>query len=240
MSYKLKSMIFWLRDIFSLRRAHMEHLFFLYQRKMIDGASASTIAHWISRQSATGTCFRGSTIFCDRLGRAHHFKILHLASGYHQIAAKEEDIPKTAFRTQWGQFEFIVMPFGVTNAPATFQRMMNVLFQEELDAHALVYLDDVLIFSQTLEDHVQHIRQALQKLRAPQFSARLHKCSFFQTKVEYLGFDVSADGVQPSPGKVRAVVEWPRPQGVKDVRSFWGLASFNRRFIRNFSYKARS
>ena len=175
----------------------------------------------------------------DRLGKARHFTTLDLASGYHQIAVKEEDILKTAFRTQRGQFEFIVLPFGVTNVPATFQRMMNVLFKEELDAYVLVYLDDILICSQTLEDHVQHIIQSLQKLRDAHFFARLHKCSFFQTRVEYLGFDVSADGIQPRPEKVRMVVEWSRPQGVKDVRSFLGLASFYRRFICNISYKTR-
>ena len=96
----------------------------------------------------------------DRLGKARHFTTLDLASGYHQIAVKEEDIPKTAFQTQRGQFKFVVMPFGVTNAPATFQRMMNALFKEELDAYVLVYLDDILIFSQTLEDHIHHIKQA--------------------------------------------------------------------------------
>ena len=152
---------------------------------------------------------------------------------------KEEDIPKTAFRTQRGQFEFVVMPFGITNAPATFQRMMNALLKEELDAYILVYLDDILIFSQALEDHIHHVRQALQKLRNAQLFARLQKCSFFQKKVEYLGFDVSGDGVKPSPEKLRTVAEWPRPQEVKDVRSFLGLVSFYRRFIRNFSYKAR-
>ena len=131
----------------------------------------------------------------DRLGKAKHFSTLNLASGYHQIAVKENDIPKTAFRMQRGQFEFLVMPFGVTNAPATFQRMMNSLFKEELDTFVLVYLDDILIFSQTLETHIQHIRIALQKLRDAKFFARLHKCSFFQEKVEYLGFDVSRHGV---------------------------------------------
>ena len=175
----------------------------------------------------------------DRLGRAKHFSTLDLASGYHQIAVKASDIPKTAFRTQRGQFEFLVMPFGVTNAPATFQRLMNNIFQEELDAFVLVYLDDILIFSQTLQDHISHIRQALEKLRKAKLYARLHKCSFFKEQVEYLGFDVSASGVQPSPDKVRTVVEWPRPQSVKDVRSFLGLAGFYRRFIKQFSLKAR-
>ena len=175
----------------------------------------------------------------DRLGQARHFTTLDLASGYHQIAVKESDIPKTAFRTQRGQFEFVVMPFGVTNAPATFQRMMNEIFKDELDSFVLVYLDDILIFSKTLEDHIQHIRRALEKLREAKLYARLHKCAFFQKRVEYLGFDVSQQGIQPSLEKVRTVVEWPSPKSVKDVRSFLGLAGFYRRFIKNFSLKAR-
>ena len=116
---------------------------------------------------------------------------------------------------------------------------MNNIFKEELDAFVLVYLDDILIFSQTLQEHIHHIRQALEKLRKAKLYARLHKCSFFEKKVEYLGFDVSAQGVQPSPEKVRTVVEWPRPQSVKDIRSFLGLAGFYRRFIKQFSLKAR-
>ena len=94
------------------------------------------------------------------------------------------------------------MPFGVTNAPATFQRMMNEIFKDELDSFVLVYLDDILIFSKTLEDHIQHIRRALEKLREAKLYARLHKCAFFQKRVEYLGFDVSQQGIQPSPEKV--------------------------------------
>ena len=116
---------------------------------------------------------------------------------------------------------------------------MNNIFKEELDAFMLVYLDDILIFSKTLQEHIHHIRKALEKLRTAKLYARLHKCSFFQKRVEYLGFDVSAQGVQPSPEKVRTVVEWPRPQSVKDVRSFLGLAGFYRRFIKQFSLKAR-
>ena len=175
----------------------------------------------------------------DRLGKARYFSMIDLASGYHQIAMKEDDIPKTAFRTHRGHFEFVVMPFGVSNAPATFQRLMNKVFAKELDAFILVYLDDILIFSQTKEEHLEHIRTALGRLRDAKIYARLHKCEFYKDKVEYLGFDVSARGVQPSPDKVRAVVEWPKPSSVKDVRSFLGLAGFYRRFIRNFSLKAR-
>ena len=175
----------------------------------------------------------------DRLGKAKYFSTIDLASGYHQIAMKEDDIPKTAFRTHRGHFEFVVMPFGVSNAPATFQRLMNKVFAKELDAFILVYLDDILVFSQTKEEHLEHIRTALGRLRDAKIYARLHKCEFFKDKVEYLGFDVSARGVQPSPDKVRAVVEWPKPSSVKDVRSFLGLAGFYRRFIKNFSLKAR-
>ena len=175
----------------------------------------------------------------DRLGKARHFTTLDLASGYHQIAVRDQDIPKTAFRTQRGQFEFVVMPFGVTNAPSTFQRLMNSLFKEDLDKFVLVYLDDILVFSTTLEEHIEHIRKTLDRLREAKLYARLHKCAFFQTRVEYLGYDVSTEGIQPSPSKVKAVVEWPRPQSVRDVRGFLGLASFYRRFIKQFSLKAK-
>ena len=131
------------------------------------------------------------------------------------------------------------MPFGVTNAPSTFQRMMNSLFKEELDDFVLVYLDDILVFSSTLDQHISHIQKTLDRLRKAKLYARLHKCAFFQRRVEYLGYDVSADGIQPSASKVKAVIEWPRPQGVRDVRGFLGLASFYRRFIKHFSTKAK-
>ena len=130
------------------------------------------------------------------------------------------------------------MPFGVTNAPATFQRLMNQIFKEELDAFVLVYLDDILIFSITFSEHIIHIKRAFTTLREAKIYARLHKCEFFKKKVEYLGFDVSPQGVQPSPDKIRAVVEWPQLSSVRDVRSVLGLASFYRRFIRDFSQKA--
>ena len=116
---------------------------------------------------------------------------------------------------------------------------MNTIFKDELDAFVSVYLDDVSVFSETEEEHLQHVRVALERLWEAKLFARLHKYEFFKSRVEYLGFDVSAQGVQPSPDKVKAVVEWPMPRNVKDVRSFLGLAGFYRRFVRGFSQKAR-
>ena len=131
------------------------------------------------------------------------------------------------------------MPFGVLNALATFQRLKNNTFKDELDTFISVYLDDILVFSRTVEEHLKHVHIALEKLRKAKTYGRLHKCEFFKTHVECLGFDVSAQGIMPSPEKVKAVVEWPRPSTVKDVRSFLGLAGFYPRLIRNFSQKAR-
>ena len=175
----------------------------------------------------------------ERLGRATVFTKLDLASGYHQIAMEETSIQKTAFRTNRGHFEFIVMPFGLCNAPATFQRLMNKVFANGLDKFIAVYLDDILIFSQSLEEHWEHLRWALARLREAKLYGRLHKCEFLKDQVEYLGFEVGPRGIQASPGKVRAIIEWPRPKSVHDVRSFLGLASYYRRFVRGFSEMAR-
>ena len=171
----------------------------------------------------------------EQLGQARVFSKLDLASGYHQIPMKEEHIQKTAFRTQQGHWEFIVMPFGLCNAPASFQRLMNKVFTGTIGDFILVYLDDILVFSRTVEEHWEHLRQALQRLREAKLYGRLHKCEFLNDRVDYLGFEVSAQGVHASPDKVTAVVKWPRPKDVHDVRSFLGLASYYRKFIRGFS-----
>ena len=138
----------------------------------------------------------------DRLGRAKFFTKIDLASGYHQIAMKESDIPKTAFRTNRGHFEFIVMPFGLTNAPATFQRLVNTVFEEMWGDFVLVYLDDILVYSEDATSHEQHIRAVLSRLRDAKIYGRMHKCDFYKDEVEYLGFQVSKDGVHPSSDKV--------------------------------------
>ena len=149
---------------------------------------------------------------------------LDLTSGYHQIAMEETSIQKTTFRTNRGHLEFLVMPFGLTNAPATFQRLMNKVFAGNLDKFIAVYLDDILIFSQNLDEHWEHLQWALARLREAKLYGRLHKCEFLKDQVEYLGFEVGPRAIQASPENVRAIIEWPRQKSVHDVRSFLGLA----------------
>ena len=128
----------------------------------------------------------------DRLHGARYFTKLDLYSGYHQIRLREEDIQKTAFVTRYGAFEYPVMPFGLCNAPATFQHVMNTILRDGLDRFVLVFLDNILIFSRTREEHEQHIKAVLDRLRSEKFFCRVKKCEFCQTEVEYLGFDVGA------------------------------------------------
>ena len=175
----------------------------------------------------------------ERLGQAKVFTKLNLASGYHQIAMEETSIQKTAFRTNRGHFEFLVMPFGLCNAPATFQRLMNKVFADKIGEFIAVYLDDILIFSPEMEEHWKHLRWALGQLRKAKLYGRLHKCEFLKNQVDYLGFEVSPKGIHASPEKVKAIIEWPIPKSIHDVRSFLGLASYYRRFVRGFSEMAR-
>ncbi|KAH7621059.1 putative Transposon Tf2-9 polyprotein [Nannochloris sp. 'desiccata'] len=154
------------------------------------------------------------------------------------IAVSERDREKTAFTTVFGLFEFVVMPFGLTNAPATFSRLMMDVFKDFLYDFVLVYLDDILIFSENEEEHNKHLKLVLDKLAEHQLVAKLSKCSFFKSEVEYLGFVVSADGVKMAEDKIQAVLEWPKPQDVRDVRGFLGLTGFYRHFIRNYAHIA--
>ena len=144
-------------------------------------------------------------------------------------------MPKTAFRTRYGHFEFLVLPFGLTNAPATFMHLMHQTFREYLDDFVLVFLDDILIFSKTLEEHERHVRAVLEMLRAAKLYAKESKCEFFKTEVEFLGHIVGRDGVRMMEDKVKAVSEWPTPTKVGDVRAFLGTAGYYRKFIRDFS-----
>ena len=178
-------------------------------------------------------------LLLDRLGQARVFSKLDLAQGYHQIAMAEDSVEKTAFCTNIGQWEYLVMPFGLCNAPSTFQRLMNTVFEKELNSFILVYLDDILVYSRSIGEHWAHLRHAFDRLRRAKLYARLHKCEFLKDKVDYLGFEVGQDGIRTSPEKVRAILDWPRPLSVHDVRSFLGLASYYRKFIRGFSQLAK-
>ncbi|GJU90583.1 putative reverse transcriptase domain-containing protein [Tanacetum coccineum] len=166
----------------------------------------------------------------DQLQGAKHFSKIDLRSGYHQLRVKEQDISKTAFRTRYGHYEFLVMPFGLTNAPAVFMDLMNRVFHEFLDKFVIVFIDDILVFSKSKEEHEEHLRTVLQILRQEKLYAKFSKCEFWLSKVAFLGHIVSAEGITMDPAKVEAITKWPRPTSVTEVRSFLGLAGYYRRF----------
>ena len=174
----------------------------------------------------------------DQLHGAKWFSKIDLRSGYHQVRIAECDIEKTAFRTRYGHFEWTVLPFGLTNAPATFMKLTNDIFSDYLDKFVIVYLDDICIYSKTLDDHADHLRQVLQRLREHKLYAKASKCAFFQTKIEFLGHTVSTEGIGPEKSKIDAVQDWPVPTNVKAVRSFHGFANYYRRFVPRFSHIA--
>jgi hypothetical protein len=171
----------------------------------------------------------------DQLQGAQVFSKIDLRSGYHQLKIKSEDIPKTAFRTRYGHYEFLVMPFGLTNALAIFMDLMNRVFHEYLDRFVIVFIDDILVYSKSLEEHEDHLRIVLQILRDKKLYAKLKKCEFWLNQVVFLGHVVSKDGITVDPSKIEAVVSWDRPTNVSEVRSFLGLAGYYRRFVEGFS-----
>lgn len=171
----------------------------------------------------------------DRLKTASVFTKFDIRVGYANIHMKEGDEYKTAFKTRYGLYEYCVMPFGLTNAPAAFQALMNEIFSEYLDLFVIIYLDDILIFSETPEEHETHVRLVLDKLRENDLPVKAEKCSFDATEVEYLGFIVGIDGVRMDESKVSSIQDWPEPRSLRDVQVFLGFANFYRRFIRNFS-----
>jgi hypothetical protein len=171
----------------------------------------------------------------DQLCGAKVFSKIDLRSGYHQIRIKEQDVHKTAFRTRYGHYEFRVLPFGLTNAPATFMRLMNDIMRPLLDKCVVVFLDDILVYSRNHREHQQHLRRVLNILRENRLHAKLNKCEFGKTSVEFLGHVLSADGVRTDPNKIKVIESWPAPSNLNELRSFLGLASYYRRFIRGHS-----
>jgi hypothetical protein len=174
-------------------------------------------------------------ILSDQLTGARVFSKIDLRSGYHQIHIQPEDIPKTAFTTRYGLFEYLVMSFGLTNAHAHFTYLMNSIFMPELDKFVVVFIDDILIYSKIEEEHARHLRIVLTRLRKRQLYAKFSKCTFWLEEIQFLGHVLSAKGIAVDPSKVKDILEWKPPTTVHQVRSFLGLAGYYRRFILDFS-----
>lgn len=173
------------------------------------------------------------------LSSAQWFSSLDLRAGFNQIRLAPGEEHKTAFQAHWGHFEFTVMAFGLTGAPNTFQGAMNSTLQPLLRKCALVFFDDILIYSCSLEDHVQHLSQVLQLLSRDQWLVKLSKCRFAQQSIAYLGHVISAAGVATDPSKIQSINSWPVPQDIKQLRSFLGLAGYYCKFVKHFAVIAR-
>ena len=167
------------------------------------------------------------------------FSKIDLRSGYHQIKIRLEDVPNMAFSTRYGLYEYLVMSFGLTNAPAYFMYLMNSVFMPELDKFVVVFIDDILIYSENAEDHAEYLRVVLSRLREHKLYAKFSKCEFWLRKVPFLGHVLSDDGISVDPSKVQEVLDWKAPTSVHEVRSFLGLAGYYHWFIPDFSKIAK-
>ena len=176
----------------------------------------------------------------DQLQGSRVYSKIDLRSGYHQLRVQEGDVPKIAFKTRYGHYEFLVMSFGLTNALPEFMNLMNLVFQPYLDRFIIVFIDDILVYSGSLEEHSKHLRIVLQTLRERQLYAKLSKCQFWLDMVAFLGHVISIEGVSVDPQKLEAVVSWKPPKNVSEVRSFLNLAGYYRKFVEGFSKIAAS
>lgn len=162
-----------------------------------------------------------------------------MRSGYHQVRMLPKDEHTTTFKTHQGHYQFKVMPFDLTNAPATFQCIMNQVLQPFLRKFVLVFLDDILIYSRSKEEHLQHLQQVLETLRANQLHLKASKCTFAQTSLEYLGHIISDQGVATDPTKTNATLQWLVPITFTELKAFLGLAGYYRKFVRNYGILAK-
>jgi hypothetical protein len=178
-------------------------------------------------------------ILFDQLTGAKVFSKIDLRSSYHQIKIQSKDIPKTAFSTRYGLYEYLVMSFGLTNAPAHFMYLMNFVFIPELDKFAMVFIDDILVYSKNEEEHERHFWIILQQLHEHQLYAKFSKCAFLLKEVLFLGHVILAEDIAVDPSKVQEVHDWKSPRSVTQIHSFLGLAGYYRRFIPNFSKIAK-
>jgi len=171
----------------------------------------------------------------DLFGQLQGSQVIDLRSGYHQMKIRPSDIPKTAFISKYGLYEYTVMSFGLTNTPAYFMNLMNMVFRDFLDKFVVVFIDDILIYSKTEEEHEQHLRLVLQRLQEHQLYAKLSKCEFWIDEVAFLGHIISKGGILEDPSKVQEVLDWEVPETQKKFHGFLGLAGYYPKFIENFS-----
>lgn len=175
----------------------------------------------------------------EELAGATYFTSLDMKAGYHQVRMKTGEEYKTAFKTHSGHYQFKVMPFGLTNAPATFQCAMNSILAPFLRKFALVFLDDILVYVPTMKLQLEHLRLVLDKLREHQFHLKESKCNFAKEELIYLGHIISGKGVSTDPSKTAAMVNWPTPQTVTELRAFLGLTGYYRRFVKGYGAIAK-
>jgi hypothetical protein len=167
-------------------------------------------------------------VLFDQLVGVKVFSKIDLRSGNHQIMIRPSDIPKTAFSTRYGLYEFMVMSFGTTNAPTFFMYLMNSIFMNELDKFVVVFIDDILIYSKNEEEHAKHLRIVFQRLRDHKLYTKFSKCEFWLDRVKFLGYTISKDGISVDPSKVHEVMDWKTPKLVHQIRSFLALAGYYR------------
>ncbi|GJZ08881.1 putative reverse transcriptase domain-containing protein [Tanacetum coccineum] len=170
----------------------------------------------------------------DQLQGSSVYSKIDLRSGYHQLRVREEDIPKTAFRTRYGHYEFQVMPFGLTNAPAVFMDLMNRVCKPYLDKFVIVFIDDILVYSKNKQEHKEHLKLILELLKKEELYAKFSKCEFWIPKVQFLGHVIDSKGIHVDPAKIEAIKDWASPKSPTEIRQFLGLAGYYRRFIEGF------
>jgi hypothetical protein len=194
-----------------------------------------TISYFCNTTRTTTRAIASTLNFYIKLQGTRVFSKIDLRSSYHQVRMKEEDIPKTTFRTCYGHYEFLVMSFRLTNMLAIFMNTMNRVFIDYLDQFIVVFINDILIYLKTSKEHMEHLRKALERLRRDQLYVKLEKCEFWLDSMSFLGQVISGEGVAVDPKKVKAVVDWTRPTSIFEIQSFLRLAGYYRHFIEVFS-----
>ncbi|GKC12085.1 putative reverse transcriptase domain-containing protein [Tanacetum coccineum] len=205
--------------------------------KMKDGSFQMCINYQELNKLTVKNCYplpRIDDLF-DQLQGSSVYSMIDLRSGYHQLRVREEDIPKTAFRTRYGHYEFQVMPFGLTNAPAVFMDLMNRVCKPFFDKFVIVFIDDILIYSKNKKEYEEHLQAVLELLKKEKLYAKFSKCEFWIPKVQFLKHVIDSQGIHVDPSKIESIKDWESPKTPTEIRQFLGLSGYYRRFIEGFS-----